>query len=68
LPDGDAFGRAVRAERLGIGVDADELDPFEAEVNHRVDGVPSRATYTDDLDARVVRPRLFCEFDRKAHD
>ena len=47
------IGRGVAVERLRVGVDGDELDAFEAEVDHRVDGVAAGAADTDDLDARL---------------
>jgi hypothetical protein len=37
-------------QRLGIGVDPDELDPAHAGVDHPVDGVDAAATDADDLD------------------
>src|SRR5690606_40042851 len=66
--DGDAFGRAVRVERLCIGVDGDELDPFQAKIDHRVNGVSARTTYADNLDASLILLGLVGEFDRETHD
>ena len=37
-------------ERLGIGVDGDELDAADALLDHAVDGVGAAAADTDDLD------------------
>ena len=37
-------------QRLGIGVDRDELDTLESDLDHPVDGVDATATDTDDLD------------------
>ena len=37
-------------ECLGVGVDGDELDAFEADLDHPVDGVDSTSTNTHDLD------------------
>jgi hypothetical protein len=60
-------GRA-RAEGLRVGVHDDELHAFEAEVDHRVDGVAARATAADHLDARVVAGGLVGKIDRETHD
>src|SRR5918999_721232 len=45
-------------ERLGVGVDGDELDPLEARVHHAVDGVGAAAADADDLDDRQVAARV----------
>ena len=37
-------------QRLGVGVDRDELHPAQAELDHAVDGVDAAAADTDDLD------------------
>ena len=37
-------------QRLGVGVDRDELDPAQAELDHAVDGVDAAAADADDLD------------------
>ena len=37
-------------QRLGIGVNGDELDAFEAAVDHAIDGIASATTHPDDLD------------------
>src|SRR5665647_2125970 len=37
-------------ERLGIGVDRDELDAFEADLDHPVDCVDTASANADDLD------------------
>jgi hypothetical protein len=41
-------------QRLRIGVDRDELDSAEAEVDHAVDGVDAATADADDLDHREV--------------
>jgi PAS domain S-box-containing protein len=50
-------------DRLQVRVDRDELDPFEAEIDHRVDGVSAGATAPDDLDTRVVLQRFVRKLD-----
>ena len=65
--DGELGRGGVRVERLSVGVDDDELDPFEAEVDHRVHGVAAGAADADDLDARLVLLLLVRELDREAH-
>ena len=37
-------------QRLGVGVDRDELDSLEADLDHPVDGVDTAAADADDLD------------------
>src|SRR5690606_15389762 len=37
-------------QRLGVGVDGDELDPAEPELDHAVDRVDAAAADADDLD------------------
>ena len=37
-------------QRLGVGVDGDELDALEADLDHPVDGVDAAAADADDLD------------------
>ncbi len=54
--DGELGRSRVRVQRLSVGVDDDELDPFEAEVDHRVDGVAAGAPNADHLDAGFVLP------------
>ena len=61
-------GCGVGVERLRVRVDDDELDPFEAEVDHRVDGVAAGAAAADDLDACLVLLRLVRKLDAEAHD
>ncbi len=39
---------------LGVGVDRDELDTLEADLDHAVDGVDAASTDTHDLDDRQV--------------
>ncbi len=58
----------VGVEGLSVSVHDDELDPFEAEVDHRVDRVSARAAAADDLDARLVFLRFVRELDRETHD
>ena len=41
-------------QRLRVGVDRDELDAAQAEVDHAVDGVDAAAADADDLDHREV--------------
>ena len=41
-------------QRLGVGVDGDELDAAEARVDHAVDRVRAAAADADDLDHREV--------------
>ncbi len=65
--DGDFHRRQVRVQRLSVGVHADELHSFEAEVDHRVDGIAARAAYTNHLDACLVRLGLVGKFDRERH-
>ena len=45
-------------QRLGIGVDGDELDALEPGVDHAVDGVDAAAADADDLDDREVVLRV----------
>ena len=37
-------------QRLGVGVDRDELDALEADLDHPVDGVDAASADADDLD------------------
>src|SRR6185369_13534511 len=46
--------RVAHQQRLGVGVDRDELDSLEPHLDHAVDGVHSAATDPDDLDDRQV--------------
>ena len=41
-------------QRLGVGVDGDELDALEPDLDHPVDGVDAAAADADDLDDRDV--------------
>ena len=61
--DRDLLDGGIGAERLSVGVDRDELDAFEAEVDHGVDGVATRATDADNLDARFIDARFLRELD-----
>ena len=45
-----ASGASLRQQRLGVGVDRDELDPVDAGLDHAVDGVAAGAADADDLD------------------
>ena len=45
-------------QRLGVGVDRDELDALQAGVDHAVDGVDAAAADADDLDHRQVVLRV----------
>ena len=65
--DGELGRRRARVERLRVGIDHDELDAFEAEVDHRIDGVAAGATHADDLDPCLVGLGLFRELDRETH-
>ena len=43
-------------QRLGVGVDGDELDAAQSGVDHAVDGVGAAAADADDLDdGEIVR-------------
>ena len=53
--DLDLDGRAVRVERLDVGVDRDELDAREPRRDHAGDGVSATTSDADDLDTRVAR-------------
>jgi len=39
---------------LRVGIDRDELDPFEVLLDHPIDGVSATATDTHDLHAGVL--------------
>ena len=41
-------------QRLRIGIDGDELDALESDLDHPVDGIDAAAADTDDLDDREV--------------
>jgi hypothetical protein len=45
-------------ERLGVGVDGDELDALQAGVHHAVHGVRAAAADPDDLDDRQIATRV----------
>ena len=47
-------GRARHAQRLQVGVGHDELDAFQAGIDHAVDCVATASTHADDLDLGVV--------------
>ncbi len=44
-------------QRLGVGVDRDELDAADAVLDHAVDGIDTAATDADDLDDGEVAVR-----------
>jgi hypothetical protein len=64
------LGRSETArERLGIGIDGDELDAADALANHVVDGVAARAPDAEHFDDRALVggiDQFFNPFDR--HD
>ena len=45
--------RRIALQRLHVGVGDDELDAFEPDLHHPVDGVAAAAADADDLDARA---------------
>ena len=47
----DAHRRLGEAQRLGVGIGDDELDPFEPRLDHVVDGVAACAPDAEDDDA-----------------
>jgi hypothetical protein len=51
--------RAAVLDRLRIGVRGDELDAFDAAVDHVRHGVAAAAAHADDLDDRVRRHLLY---------
>jgi hypothetical protein len=46
--------RVRHQKGLGVGVDGDELDPLQTDVDHPVDGVDTPAADPDHLDHRKV--------------
>ena len=50
-------------QRLGVGVDGDELDALEPDLDHPVDGVDAAAADADDLDDGQVVVRV-CSHER----
>ncbi|BCJ34962.1 hypothetical protein Athai_24650 [Actinocatenispora thailandica] len=46
--------RVGHQQRLRVGVDRDELDALEPDLDHSVDGIDAAATAADDLDDRQV--------------
>jgi hypothetical protein len=56
--------RVAHQQRLGVGVDRDELDALESLFDHSVDGIDAAAADADDLDDREVVLR--CCHDRGA--
>ena len=45
-------------QRLGVGVDGDELDPTQTGIDHPVHGVDAATAHADDLDDREVVVRI----------
>ena len=54
IPDLKLDVGVAHLQRLGIGVDGDELDALETGVNHAVDRVGAPAADPDDLDDRQI--------------
>jgi hypothetical protein len=46
--------RVAHQQRLGVGVDGDELNALQTVLDHPVDGVDAASADTDDLDDRQV--------------
>ena len=57
-PDVELHVGVAAEQRLGVGVDRDELDALQAGVDHPVDGVASAAADPDHLDQREIVLRL----------
>ena len=53
-PDVELHVGVAHEQRLRVGVDGDELDALETDVDHPVDGVDAAAADADDLDDRDV--------------
>lgn len=53
-PDIELHVGVAQQQRLRIGVDGDELDAAQAELDHSVDGVDAAAADADDLDHREI--------------
>ena len=53
-PSGDLQRRLVRLERLDVGVGDDEVDAFEARLDHRVDRVAAATADADHLDLGAI--------------
>jgi hypothetical protein len=51
VTDTDGDGRFTGHERLGVGIDRNELDAVNSGPDHAIDGVATSATNTNDLDA-----------------
>src|SRR6185503_5212863 len=60
--------RRAGAQRLRVGVDHEELDPFEAEIDHRVDGVAAGTSTADHLDPGIVPGALVGKLDGETHE
>jgi len=54
LADRELDVGVARLQRLGIGVDGDELDAADARVDHAADRIRATAAGADDLDHREV--------------
>jgi len=50
LPDLQPHRRAIRRQRLDVGVEGDEVHPLQARRDHRVDRVAPRSADADDAD------------------
>src|SRR5690606_28099207 len=50
--------RVAHQQRLGVGVDGDELHALEPDLDHAVDGVDTASTDADDLDDREIVVRV----------
>jgi hypothetical protein len=53
-PDVELHVGIAHQQRLGVGVDGDELDALEAHLDHAVDGIDAAAADADHLDDRQV--------------
>ena len=61
LADAQPLWRRRQHQRLGIGVDGDELDALDALFDHAVDGVLPAAAHADDFDlGKVVDKGRLC--------
>src|SRR5262249_5337984 len=57
-PDVELDVGVTHQQRLRVGVDRDELDALEPDLDHAVDGVDTAAADADDLDDRQVVVRV----------
>ena len=51
VADADVDRSLAAHQRLGVGVDRDELDAVDTGIDHPVDGIAARSTDADDFDA-----------------